>query len=108
MNESISCAITNKRLEYATHQKFFLVFLLILSKSERERERERRRDTLDRLSKFAGVFYISHPPLYNLLELPADLSTLLAGLGGLSPELVRDRIPLDLPEGNFTLLKKVQ
>jgi len=52
------------------------------------------------------VFYISHSPLYNLLELPADLSTLLAGLGGLSPELVRDRIPLDLPEANFTLLKK--
>ena len=75
---------------------------------EQERERERRRDTLDRLSKFAGVFYISHSPLYNLLELPADLSTLLAGLGGLSPELVRDRIPLDVPEGNFTLLKKVQ
>ena len=52
------------------------------------------------------MFYISHSPLYNLLELPSDLSTLLAGLGGLSPELVRDRIPLDLPEGNFTLLKK--
>ena len=45
MNESISYAITNKRLEYATHQKFFLVFLLILSKREREREREKKGHT---------------------------------------------------------------
>ena len=93
-----SYVITNKSSEYATHRKmFFLVFLLILSERERGAH----------LVAYLSCTYISHSPLYNFLELPADLSTLLVGLGGLSPELVRDRIPLDLPEGNFTLLKKV-
>ena len=71
-----------------------------------EQERERK-GTSRCLPKLARASHISHSPLYNLLELPADFSTLLVGLGGLSPELVRDRITLDLPEGNFTLLMKV-
>ena len=68
---------------------------------------EQEREGGTHLITYLSCTYISHSPLYNFLELPADLSTLLVGLGGLSPELVRDRIPLDLPEGNFTLLKKV-
>ena len=47
-----------------------------------------------------------HLLVYNLLELIPDLSTLVSGLGGLSAELERDHVSLDLPEGSFALLRE--